>query len=61
MSMHWHAPMSPATTAIDLRIEALPLAAPWNEFLARPAAVAVHRWGQECCLPRRPNIVARSG
>jgi SNF2 family DNA or RNA helicase len=50
MSMHWHAPTPPATTSIDLRIEALPLAAPWNEFLARPGAVAVHRWGQDYCL-----------
>ena len=49
MSMHWHAPTPPATTSIDLRIEAAPLLAPWNEFLVRPAAVAVHRWGQDAC------------
>ncbi len=51
MSMHWRAPTPPATTGIDLRIEALPLPAPWNEFLARPASVAVHRWGQDSCQP----------
>jgi SNF2 family DNA or RNA helicase len=51
MNMHWHAPAPPATTGIDLRIAAVPLAAPWNEFLARPATVAVHRWGQDFCLP----------
>ncbi len=59
MSMHWHAPTPPTTTGIDLRIEAVPLSAPWNEFLARPATVPVHRWGEDSCLPaaaeqRRP-------
>ena len=43
MSIHWHAPSPPATTSIDLRIEAVPLPAAWNEALARPATVAVDR------------------
>ena len=51
MSIHWRAPLPPATTSIDLRIEAVPLPAPWNEALARPATVAVHRWGEDCGLP----------
>ncbi len=59
MSIHWHAPMPPATTSIDLRIEAVPLPAPWNEALARPTTVGVRRWGEDSCLPeaggnRRP-------
>ena len=51
MSIHWHAPMPPATTSIDLRIEAVPLPAPWNEALVRPTTVAVRRWGEDSCLP----------
>jgi SNF2 family DNA or RNA helicase len=31
MSIHWRAPSPPATTSIDLRIEAVPLATGWNE------------------------------
>ena len=51
MTIHWHAPLPPATTAIDLRIEAVALPAPWNDALARPAGVAIYDWGHDACLP----------
>jgi SNF2 family DNA or RNA helicase len=56
MSFHWHAPSPPATTRIDLGIDAAPLPAPWNDVLARPAAVGVHTISLEHSVPRVVSI-----
>jgi SNF2 family DNA or RNA helicase len=41
MSIHWHSPPPPATTSINLRIDALPLPGQWNELLRMGAVHAV--------------------
>ncbi len=39
MNMHWHAPMPPAVTKIDLQIEVVSLPSPWNEELLRAQCI----------------------
>ena len=56
MSIHWHAPSPPVTTSIDLRIEAVPLPAKWNEALARPAPAAVRTISLDHASPRVVSI-----
>jgi SNF2 family DNA or RNA helicase len=59
MSIHWHAPSPPATTSIDLRIEAAPLPSPWNAALSRQAKVSVQAWGKQCLPQPGKNAAAR--
>jgi len=56
MNVHWRAPAPPATTGVDLQIDAVPLPAGWNDALARPAAVTTHAISLEHAPPRVVTI-----